>query len=47
MSAAPIDNVLAQLTKVRQRQPGQWSACCPAHADKGPSLSVRETPERA
>ena len=47
MSAAPIDNVLAQLTKVRQRQPGQWSACCPAHADKGPSLSVRETPEGA
>ena len=47
MTAAPIDNVLAQLTKVRQRQPGQWSACCPAHADKGPSLSVRETPEGA
>lgn len=47
MSPAPIDNVLAQLTKVRQRQPCQWSACCPAHTDKGPSLSVRETPEGA
>ena len=47
MSAAPIDNVLAQLTKVRQRQPGQWSACCPAHADRGPSLSVREFPSGA
>jgi hypothetical protein len=47
MTAAPIDNVLARLSKVRQRQPGQWSACCPAHADRGPSLSVRETPEGA
>lgn len=44
MAAAAIDNVLAQLTKVRQRQPGQWSARCPAHEDRGPSLSVRETP---
>ena len=43
--SAPIDNVLALLVKVRQRQPGQYSACCPAHADKGPSLSIRETPE--
>jgi len=45
MSVAPIDNILAQLHKVRQRQPGQWSACCPAHDDKSPSLSVRETSE--
>jgi hypothetical protein len=45
MSAAPIDRILAQLHKVRQRQPHQWSACCPAHDDKGPSLSLRETPE--
>lgn len=41
----PIDNTLSRLEKVRQRQPGQYSARCPAHADKGPSLSVRETPE--
>lgn len=47
MSAAPIDNILGRLEKVRQRQPGQWSARCPAHADAGPSLSVRETPEGA
>jgi len=45
MSAAPIDNILSQLEKVHQRQPGQYSARCPAHADKGPSLSIRETPE--
>jgi hypothetical protein len=47
MSTAPIDNILNQLEKVKQRQPGQWSACCPgsnhAHGDKTPSLSVRET----
>ena len=42
---SPIDQVLPLLTKVRRRQPGQWSACCPAHEDKGPSLSLRETPE--
>ena len=47
MSAAPIDTILAMLPKVRQRQPGQWSACCPAHDDTGPSLSIRETPEGA
>lgn len=43
----PIDNILIRLEKVRRRQAGQWSARCPAHADKGPSLSVRETPEGA
>lgn len=43
----PIDRILPGLTKARQRQPGQYSACCPAHDDKGPSLSVRETPEGA
>lgn len=43
----PIDSILGRLEKVKRRQPGQWSARCPAHADKGPSLSVRETPEGA
>lgn len=45
--SAPIDCILPRLEKVRQRQPGQWSARCPAHEDKGPSLSIRETPEGA
>lgn len=44
---SPIDSILSGLTKVHLRQPGQWSARCPAHDDKGPSLSVRETPEGA
>lgn len=45
MSAA--DNLLQRLDKVRQRGAGQWSARCPAHDDKGPSLSVKETAEGA
>lgn len=42
MSAAAL---LDRLDKVRGRGPGQWSARCPAHDDKGPSLSVKETPD--
>lgn len=33
---------LSQLHGVRSRAHGKWSACCPAHADKSPSLSIRE-----
>lgn len=44
---APISLVLERLEKVKQRQANQWSAKCPAHSDKGPSLSIRETPEGA
>lgn len=43
----PIDRLLPLLTHARKRQPGQYSACCPAHDDKAPSLSVRESPEGA
>ena len=43
----PLENTLSRLDKPRQRQPGQWSARCPAHPDKSPSLSVRETPDGA
>jgi hypothetical protein len=43
----PIENVLRRLESVRQRQTGQWSARCPAHDDRGPSLSIRETPDGA
>lgn len=40
----PVENLLQRLKKVRGRN-GSWTACCPAHDDKGPSLSVRETPD--
>ncbi|MDA8110236.1 MAG: DNA primase [Betaproteobacteria bacterium] len=39
MSAAAL---LDKLERVRQTGPGRWLACCPAHADRSPSLSVRE-----
>lgn len=46
MTAAPIDNILSRLTKVKERQPNQWSACCPgsnhSRGDMTPSLSIRE-----
>lgn len=47
MSASPIDLVLSIVEKPRRRQSGQYSARCPAHDDKGPSLSIRETPDGA
>jgi hypothetical protein len=36
-----IEKLLTRLDKVRGRN-GSWTACCPAHEDKGPSLAVRE-----
>lgn len=47
MKSTPIESILAHLQRVRKRQVGQWSACCPAHEDKTPSLSVRETSDGA
>ena len=38
----PADRVLGAATGVRQSGPGRWSAICPAHADRRPSLSIRE-----
>lgn len=40
MSAAY--SLLSRLDGVRQSGPGRWLARCPAHDDRGPSLSVRE-----
>jgi len=31
-----------QLDKVVSIGPNRWKACCPAHADKSPSLSIRQ-----
>ena len=39
---APADKLLHRLDRVHQRGPGQWSARCPAHDDRGPSLTVKE-----
>jgi hypothetical protein len=37
----PVERMLGMLTKVKGRN-GSWTACCPAHNDKGPSLAIRE-----
>jgi hypothetical protein len=36
-----VENLIQRLGKVRGRN-GSWTAQCPAHEDKSPSLSVRE-----
>lgn len=37
------DILLSRLEKVRRTGQETWQARCPAHDDKGPSLSIRET----
>jgi len=39
MSAATL---LDRLRGIRTTGPGRWLACCPAHEDRSPSLSIRE-----
>lgn len=36
-----VDDVLSRLEKVRGRN-GRWIACCPAHDDRSPSLTIAE-----
>lgn len=40
---SPLDRVLPHLDKARRTGPASWSARCPAHDDRSPSLSLRET----
>lgn len=37
--------LLSRLQKVRSTGTGTWLACCPAHDDRTPSLTVRECPD--
>jgi hypothetical protein len=41
-----VDNFLSRLDKVRQSGPDSWMACCPAHADRSASLSVRHSGDK-
>lgn len=36
-------NLLSRLDGVRHAGEKKWKACCPAHDDRNPSLSIRET----
>ena len=38
-----VDLLLSRLDKVRPTGKGRWIACCPAHGDKHPSLTITET----
>ena len=38
-----IDNLLSRLDRVKSTGNQRWMARCPAHGDKNPSLSLRET----
>lgn len=40
-----VESLLSRLEKVRKTGPQTWTAKCPAHQDKTPSLSVRELPD--
>ena len=41
--SACLDKVLSCLDKVKSAGANKWKACCPAHNDKSPSLSITET----
>lgn len=36
------ENLLSRLERIKRTGAGRWQARCPAHDDRGPSLSVRE-----
>lgn len=38
--------LLARLEGVKQNGQGRWVALCPAHADRSPSLAIKDTGER-
>ena len=38
-----IDNILNRLDRVKETGNSKYLACCPAHDDRSPSLSIRET----
>ena len=45
-TTSPITVMLGRLEKVTDTGGGQYSARCPAHEDRNPSLSIRETDDR-
>ena len=41
--SGPIETLFARLDSVAETARGKWVARCPAHNDKSPSLSIKET----
>ena len=46
VAARPLHVLLDRLDNVIDRGGGQYSAVCPGHEDRSPSLSIRETDDR-
>ena len=42
-STPDLNQILSRLDKVRQHQKGRYMALCPAHQDRSPSLSIKQT----
>jgi hypothetical protein len=40
-----VNDLLSRLSKVRRTGQGTWVACCPAHQDRTPSMTIKETPD--
>lgn len=40
-----ITDLLSRLNRVRSTGQDRWIACCPSHADRSPSLTVRALPD--
>lgn len=36
------DEILSRLQKVKRTGDGRWIACCPAHDDRTPSMTIRD-----
>jgi hypothetical protein len=45
-SEHPVNLILSRLNKVRSIGIDRWTACCPAHDDSTPSLSIKSTQDR-
>jgi hypothetical protein len=37
-----VDRLLSHLHKVKKTGPHRWTACCPSHDDRNPSLGIRD-----
>lgn len=41
-----VGMILARLDRVKKTGPDQWLACCPAHEDNTPSMTIRALDDR-
>lgn len=45
MAESPAEKLISRLKNARPTGDSQWKALCPAHDDRSPSLSIKETPD--